>query len=192
MKTFMCHRMFIHPWIAAQFWYNMGIARPTSLKWEQDEGNVWYASPKKKKIRAVGATVASMAMSMHIGLSCFCVATCKKHTHTSRFKVQASSVSGFSLGLYTLGVLIWLVSYFNSHLNCLFLKTVWEVLFTHATVFWYWQSLLSWRWGVWSWETICALWSVNPGEDFSSANYVSWFCVYENCCLCFSLAPIVC
>ena len=69
---------------------------------------------------------------------------------------------------------------FNSHLNYLNLKTVWALNIelsehwtelkcfvdsgTHATNVWYWQSLHS-RWWAWSWDTICALWPVNSGEN---------------------------
>ena len=69
---------------------------------------------------------------------------------------------------------------FNSHLNYLNLKLSglqiqslvkhWTELkcfvdsSTHATNVWYWQSLHS-RWWAWSWDTICALWPVNSGEN---------------------------
>ena len=62
----------------------VGIVRPTSLKWEQDESTVQYAcTHKKKRTRAVGATVASTAMAVKVLISYhfFCVATRKKHTH---------------------------------------------------------------------------------------------------------------
>ena len=124
----------------------LGIAMQTHLPQVEAGRRVRYnmlASKKKQSCRSHCGQHGHGCKGFY-GLSCFCVATCKKHTHTSTFKVQASSVSGFSLGLFLVfftlhfgGSNMPLVSYFNSHLNCLILKVGWEVLFTHATVVWY-------------------------------------------------------
>ena len=94
---------------------------------------------------------------------------------------------GFSLGLFQkelcpLGALRYPLGRpqnehtFNNYLNYLSLTVwapnsedwTWLSCFgrhtdssTHETSVGYWHS----RWGAWPWDTICALWPVNPGEN---------------------------